>query len=44
MVEADKVDDLRAAGADDFLQKPFEVERLLERVCQLLDLEVMATS
>ena len=39
MVEADKVADLRAAGADDFLQKPFTVERLLERSCELLELE-----
>lgn len=40
MVEADKVQELRAAGADDFLQKPFEVEKLLDRVCRLLDMEL----
>jgi excisionase family DNA binding protein len=39
MVDADKVADLRTAGADDFLQKPFEAERLLERACELLMLE-----
>ena len=39
MVEQDKVADLRAAGANDFMQKPFEVEKLLERVCDLLDME-----
>jgi len=39
MVEADKVADLKDAGADDFVQKPFEVERLIERMCQLLDVE-----
>jgi excisionase family DNA binding protein len=39
MVEADKVSDLKAAGADDFLQKPFQVERLLDRCCELLDME-----
>jgi excisionase family DNA binding protein len=39
MVEADKVADLKAAGADDFLQKPFQVERLLDRCCELLDME-----
>ena len=44
MVEADKVDDLKAAGANDFLQKPFEVERLLERMCQLLDIESVTAS
>jgi excisionase family DNA binding protein len=39
MVEADKVDDLKAAGANDFIQKPFEVEMLLDRVCSLLEME-----
>lgn len=39
MVEQDKVQDLRAAGANDFLQKPFEVETLVERMCRLLDVE-----
>ena len=42
MVEEDKVDDLRAAGANDFLQKPFDVEQLLERICRLLDIETIA--
>ncbi len=37
MVEEEKVGELKAAGADDFMHKPFEVERLVERVCQLLD-------
>jgi len=41
MVEQDKVADLKEAGANDFLQKPFEVETLLERVCELLDMEAM---
>ena len=39
MIEADKVADLRAAGANDFMQKPFSVDRLLERACELLTLE-----
>ncbi|QDT31359.1 DNA-binding response regulator MtrA [Thalassoglobus polymorphus] len=42
MVEADKIDSLREAGANDFLQKPFEMETVLERVCKLLDMEVGA--
>lgn len=44
MVEADKVTDLKLAGANDFLQKPFAVEKLIERACELLDLEAVATS
>ena len=39
MVKQDKVADLRAAGADDFMQKPFQVEKLLERACDLLEME-----
>ncbi len=39
MVEEDKIADLRAAGANDFLHKPFEIEQLVERMCQLLDME-----
>jgi excisionase family DNA binding protein len=40
MVEEDKIAELKNAGANDFLHKPFEVEKLVERVCHLLDLEV----
>lgn len=40
MVEQDKIADLRAAGANDFLQKPFEVDTLVNRVCRLLDMEI----
>ncbi len=39
MVEEDKIDELRAAGANDFLHKPFEIEKLVERICLLLDME-----
>ncbi|MFV1966469.1 MAG: response regulator [Pirellulaceae bacterium] len=39
MVEQDKVADLKLAGANDFIQKPFTVDRLLERACDLLDIE-----
>ena len=44
MVEDDKVKDLMAVGADDFMRKPFEIENLVDRVCQLLDLEKLAVS
>jgi excisionase family DNA binding protein len=39
MVEEDKIADLKASGANDFIQKPFEVEQLIERMCQLLEIE-----
>jgi DNA-binding response OmpR family regulator len=40
MVEQDKIAELKEAGADDFMNKPFNVEKLLERACNMLDLEV----
>jgi len=39
MVKEDKVAGLRQAGANDFMRKPFEVDRLIERICQLLEIE-----
>jgi len=39
MVEQDKVADLIAAGADEFMQKPFSVERLVEMGCAMLEME-----
>ncbi len=42
MVEADKIDDLKEAGANEFMQKPFEVDALFANVCGLLDIEVPA--
>ena len=39
MVEQDKVAELKEAGADEFMQKPFEIEALVERMCLLLDIE-----
>jgi excisionase family DNA binding protein len=44
MVEEDKVGELREAGADDFMHKPFEVEKLIERMCQLLDIEAISAA
>jgi DNA-binding response OmpR family regulator len=44
MVEDDKVDELKAAGANDFMRKPFEVDRMVDRICTLLDIETTATT
>ncbi len=43
MVEQVKIADLRAAGADDFMNKPFTVDALLDRACEMLELEKAAT-
>lgn len=43
MVEEEKIGELKAAGADDFMHKPFEVEKLVERMCQLLDIEAITS-
>jgi excisionase family DNA binding protein len=39
MVEDDKIQELRLAGADYFLPKPFEVEKLIDQMCSLLEIE-----
>ncbi|MDR1385282.1 MAG: response regulator [Planctomycetaceae bacterium] len=39
MVEEDKIGELRGAGANDFMQKPFDMEKLVKRICILLDIE-----
>lgn len=39
MVEQDKIQDLLLAGADDFMNKPFDVDKLLERSCQMLEMD-----
>ncbi len=44
MIEEDKVDEIKAAGADDFLRKPLDIDELMLRVCKLLDLELTSTS
>ena len=42
MVEPERIQELRDAGADDFIKKPFDVDHLVNRVCQLLDVEQAA--
>ena len=41
MVEQHKIQDLYDAGANDFLQKPFDIDRLIEKVCKMLDMETV---
>ena len=43
MVEEDKISDLMASGANDFMQKPFNVDRLVDRACELLEIERVAS-
>ena len=39
MIEDDKIQDLKLAGADDFLHKPFDLDDLIDRMCAQLDME-----
>ena len=40
MIEDDKIQELKLAGADDFVGKPFDVDVLIERMCAQLEMEV----
>jgi DNA-binding response OmpR family regulator len=44
MIEEDKIADLKAAGADDFLNKPLDIDELMRRICRLLDIESMTSA
>ena len=43
MIEDDKIHELRLAGADEFLHKPFDIEELIDRMCGLLEIEPVPT-
>ena len=43
MVEQEKIQDLKDAGADRFVQKPFEVDHLIDHICRMLDIEQLAS-
>ena len=43
MIEEDKIDDLKKSGADEFLNKPLDIDELIRRVCRLLDIETGPT-
>jgi two-component system OmpR family response regulator len=36
VVNQDEINDLLKAGADEFVKKPFNIEKLIERVCELV--------
>ncbi len=42
VVNQDEINDLLKAGADEFVKKPFNIERLIERVCELLGITANA--
>ena len=39
MIEEDKIQELRLAGADKFLHKPFNIDELIDEMCSLLEIE-----
>ncbi len=41
MVEEIKINELLAAGADDFMRKPFDIDKLIQNVCSLLGIETL---
>lgn len=43
-VMEDRIQELKLAGADDFVQKPFDIDVLIERMCLQLDMEVPAAA
>jgi excisionase family DNA binding protein len=44
MIEEDKIQELKLSGADDFLHKPFDIEELIDRMCNLLEIEPASTT
>ena len=38
VADPDEVEDLRAAGADDFIRKPFDINAVIARMSELLNL------
>jgi excisionase family DNA binding protein len=43
-VMEDRIQELKLAGADDFVQKPFDIDVLIERMCVQLDMEAPAAA
>ncbi|MAE60491.1 MAG: regulator [Planctomycetaceae bacterium] len=38
VVNQDEIEDLLSAGADDFVKKPFNIEKLVDRIAELLEI------
>jgi excisionase family DNA binding protein len=43
MIEEDKIQELRLAGADKFLHKPFDIDELIDEMCALMEIEPAST-
>jgi excisionase family DNA binding protein len=39
MVEEERIAELKLAGADEFVRKPFDVDELIEKMCKQLEME-----
>ena len=39
MVEEEKIAELKLAGADEFVRKPFDVDELINKMCKQLEME-----
>lgn len=37
VADPDEIQELKAAGADDFLRKPFQIDELISRILQLVE-------
>jgi excisionase family DNA binding protein len=40
LVEEDKIAELKASGADDFMHKPLDIDELVRKICRQLDMDV----
>ncbi len=44
LVEQEQIEELKRCGANDFLQKPFDVETLVDRICKLVEIQAPETA